>query len=97
MTSFSVSTTALREQARILRTLLDERKAAHQSMWGRLSGFADELPSDLRSSHEIANVPWNSELETLYENYYQIALCMEAAADAYERDEKDIQISLTQT
>ena len=97
MTSFSVSTAALREQARTLRTLLEDRKAAHQSMWARLSSDADALPSDLRSSHEIANAPWNSAIETLYENYDQIALCMEAAADAYEHEEKEIQISFTQS
>ncbi len=96
MTNFSVSTSVLREQAHNLRTLLDERKASHQILWAQLSERANTLPSDLRSSHEIANAPWNSAIETLYENYYQIALCMEAAADAYEHEEKDIQISLTQ-
>lgn len=95
MTTIIVSPDALREKARLLRQLLDERKATHQSLWKQLSNVATMLPSDLRSSHDIANSPWNEAVETMYDNYYQLAQAMEAAANAYERGDKNVQISFT--
>ena len=97
MTEFTVSPALLRAKAQLLRKLLDERKATHQNVWEQLSSVAGMLPSDLSSSHAHANVPWNSAIQTLYDNYYELAVCMEAAADAYEQEEKHIQISLTPT
>lgn len=95
MATITVSTDVLREKARLLRSLLDERKVAHQNLWRQMTSTVDKLPADLRASHEYANTPWNSAIETLYENYYQLAHAMEAAADAYERGEKDFQLSFT--
>ncbi|BCL80907.1 hypothetical protein ccbrp13_33720 [Ktedonobacteria bacterium brp13] len=95
MTTITVSTKVLREKARLIRSLLDESKTAHQNLWGQMSATAGMLPSDLCSTHEYANNPWNSAIATHYENYYQLARAMEDAADAYERGDKNYQISFT--
>jgi uncharacterized protein YukE len=95
MTKIIVSPEALREKARLLRQLLDERKMAHQNLWNQLSNVASTLPADLRASDEIANSPWNEAIGTIYDNYYQLAQAMEKAADAYERGDKNVQISFT--
>lgn len=81
MTTIIVSPDMLREKARLIRRLLDERKIAHQNVWNQLSNVASTLPADLRQSHEIANSPWNDAIGTIYENYYELAQAMEAAAD----------------
>lgn len=72
MTTIIVSPEALREKARLLRQLLDERKIAHQNIWNQLSNVASTLPSDLRRSHEIANSPWNGAIGTIYDNYMPV-------------------------
>ncbi len=95
MATITVSTDVLREKARLLRSLLDERKTTHQNLWRQMTSTADRLPADLHASHDYANMPWNGAVETLYDNYYQLAQAMEAAADAYERGEKDFQLSFT--
>jgi uncharacterized protein YukE len=95
MASFTVSTAVLREKARLIRTLLETSKATHQSLWQQMANTAGTLPSDIHATHEYANNPWNSAVETHYQNYYQLALAMEAAADAYERGDKNVQLSFT--
>ena len=91
----TVSPDILREKARLIRKLLDENKAAHQQLWLQVSTQVNALPRDLAASHAYANTPWNQAIEEHYANYYQLALSMEAAADAYERGDKDVQISFT--
>lgn len=95
--AIKVSPEVLREKARLIRSILDESKTNHQILWGQMSGAAGMLSSDLRSTHEYANNPWNSAFETFYENYYQLAVAMETAADAYERGDKSVQLSFTPT
>jgi uncharacterized protein YukE len=91
MASFNVSPTMLREKARIIRTLLEESQSTHQQLWSQISTQATVLPRGLTASHIYANRPWNNALNKHYANYYQLALRMEAAADAYERGDHDIQ------
>jgi uncharacterized protein YukE len=95
MPTITVSPQELRETARFLRTLLDERKTMHQSLWRQMELTASMLPSDLRGSHHYANNPWNEAVETTFANYYQLALNMEAAADAYERGDHNVEVSFT--
>ncbi|HEU5381123.1 MAG TPA: hypothetical protein VFV38_37340 [Ktedonobacteraceae bacterium] len=95
MATITVSPDLLREKARLIRALLDERKAAHQQLWTQISANARLLPIDLTASHLHANVPWHRAVEEHYANYYQLALNMEAAADAYERGDTDIGTSFT--
>lgn len=95
MATITVSTDLLRAKARIIRALLDEQKAAHQQLWAQISTQASMLPADLRASHAYANNPWNKAVQEHYDNYYQLALNMEAAADAYDRGDKNFQISFT--
>jgi uncharacterized protein YukE len=95
MATITVSTEMLREKARLIRELLDESKITHQQLWAQISAQAGMLPRDLRATHIYANSPWNKAVEASYENYYQLALNMEAAADAYEQGEQNLQISFT--
>lgn len=95
MATITVSPEILREKARMIRALLDERKAEHQQLWAQMSTQARQLPADITASHFYANSPWNHAVEAHYANYYQLALNMEAAADAYERGDKAAQISFT--
>lgn len=97
MATITVSTDMLREKARLIRAWLDQSRIAHQQLWGQISTQASQLPSDLYATHLYANSPWNKAVENFYQDYYQLALNMEAAADAYDRGDKDIQISLTPT
>lgn len=93
MAKITVSPAILREKARIIRALLDERKAEHQQLWTQMSNNARLLPTDFTKSHFYANSPWNHAVEEHYANYYQLALNMEAAADAYEHGDYHSQIS----
>ncbi|HEY1350372.1 MAG TPA: hypothetical protein VGF67_12185 [Ktedonobacteraceae bacterium] len=95
MPVLKVSPETLRAKARLIRSILDESKMNHQILWEQMSGVAGMLPSDLRSTHEYANNPWNSAVEIFYNNYYQLAVAMENAADAYERGDKNVQLSFT--
>jgi uncharacterized protein YukE len=95
MATIKVSTDVLREKARLIRALLEESKTTHQQLWTRISAQAGMLPNDLTDTHIGANNPWNSAVEACYANYYQLALAMEAAADAYERGDKHVQISFS--
>ena len=95
MPTIIVSPQELREKARLLRNLLDERKTTHQNLWRQMELTANMLPSDLRASHHYANNPWNEAVETTFANYYQLALNMEAAADAYEQGDHNIAITFT--
>jgi uncharacterized protein YukE len=95
MATITVDTAMLREKARFIRELLAESKAAHQQLWSQITTQASLLPRDLYATHSYANGPWNKAVEALYQDYYQLALNMEAAADAYDRGEKDFQISFT--
>lgn len=63
MATITVSPEILREKARLIRALLDERKAAHQQLWAQMSVQARLLPADITASHFYANSPWNSALE----------------------------------
>jgi uncharacterized protein YukE len=96
MATITVSPEMLREKARIIRALLNERKAAHQQLWAQMSANARQLPIDLTSTHFYANSPWNQAIEAQYANYYQLALNMEAAANAYERGDYNFQISFNE-
>lgn len=95
MPTLIVSPQQLREAARLLRTLIDERRTIHQDLWRKMELTAQMLPSDVRSSHHFANDPWNEAVEKALTNYYQLALNMEAAADAYEQGDTTIGISFT--
>ncbi|HEY7415560.1 MAG TPA: hypothetical protein VH593_10235, partial [Ktedonobacteraceae bacterium] len=64
-------------------------------LWTQITGNAGQLPSDLVSSHDYANAPWNNAVGTHYDNYTRLAQAMEEAADAYERGEKNFQLSFT--
>lgn len=93
MPTITVSTSVLREKARLIRKLLEENKAEHQQLWNQISAQVSLLPRDLRSSHAVANTPWSRFTEEFYDNYLQLAIAMETAADIYEGGETDIQIS----
>lgn len=95
MTTLTVSPELLREKARLIRALLEQSQMDHESLWHQMNAQVGLLPSDLRSSYARANNPWNKALATFYENYLQLAIAMEAAADAYEQDDKSIQVSFT--
>lgn len=95
MATITVSPEILRQKARLIRKLLDENKIAHQQLWSQLSTQVNMLPRDLVATHEYANDPWHQAIEAHYANYYQFALNMEAAADEYERNEKEVQTSFT--
>jgi uncharacterized protein YukE len=95
MATITVSPDILREKARLIREVLEESKTAHQQLWSQITMQVCLLPRDLRVSHTYANNPWNKAVEEFYENYLQLALVMEAAADAYEYEDKNIQISFT--
>jgi len=93
MPTINVNPAILREKARLIRALLEQSKTDHEILWGQMNTEVSLLPKDLRSSYARANNPWNRALTTFYENYLQLALNMEAAADAYEQEEKNIQTS----
>ena len=95
MPTINVSPEVLREKARLIRALLEQSKMDHDSLWGQINTQVSLLPKDLRASHAHANNPWHAALTTFYENYLQIALAMEAAADAYEQGDHNSQISFT--
>ncbi len=95
MPTITVSPELLREKARLIRNLLEQSQTNHQQIWSQIIGQVSLLPSDLRITHSYANNPWNAAVKTFYANYYQLALHMEAAADAYERGDTDIQLSFT--
>lgn len=95
MATITVKTAVLREKARLIRELIAESKLAHRQLWSQITTQATLLPRDLTATHNHANNPWNQAVDEFYENYNQLALLMEAAADAYERGDKDIQISFT--
>lgn len=88
MPTITVSTAVLREKARRIRTLADERLTQHRMLWTQMNVTKNSLPSDLRSSHEQANDSWHQSVETHYKNYYQLATQMELAADLYDRNEQ---------
>ena len=96
MPTITVSPEVLREKARLIRALLEQSKIDHDALWGQINAQVSLLPKDLRASHAHANNPWHAALTTFYENYLQIALAMEAAADAYEHGEQTIQISFAE-
>src|SRR5215469_16360042 len=95
MATITVHTEVLRQKARLIRSLLDESQTAHQQLWTQITSNASQLPSDLASSHNYANSPWNSALGTHHDNYTRLAQAMEDAADAYERGEHNFQLSFT--
>lgn len=95
MATITVHTEVLRQKARQIRSLLEESKTAHQQLWTQITGNASRLPSDLASSHDYANAPWHDAVGTHYDNYTRLAQMMEEAADAYDRGDKNVQISFT--
>lgn len=95
MATITVSTQTLRETARVLRNLIDERRAAHRQLWLQTLQTARSLPRDVHAAHAIANNPWLHAVEAQYSNYYALAQAMEDAADLYEHNEINTQISFT--
>ena len=97
MATITVFTATLREKAQAIRSVLDDHKALHQQLWGQIQSDTNSLPSDVRSANEGANAPWNSNVDTHYDHYYQLARAMEIAADAYESGDHNVQLSFTPT
>ncbi len=95
MATITVHPEVLRQKARQIRSLLEESQTTHQQLWTHISGNADQLPSDLASSHDYANAPWNDAVGKHYDNYARLAQLMEEAADAYEREDKHFQHTFT--
>jgi uncharacterized protein YukE len=95
MATITVHTEVLRQKARQIRSLLEESKTTHQQLWTQITGNAGQLPPDLASSHDYANAPWNDAVGTHYDNYARLAQMMEEAADAYDRGDKNVQLSFT--
>ena len=93
MPTITVSTFVLRAKARLIRTLLEENKREHLQVWNQMSAEVSLLPRDLRASHALANNPWHGAVQEFYDNYVQLATAMEAAADAYDNGETEIQFS----
>lgn len=95
MVEITVSTDLLREKARRIRALVDERLAQHRALWAQMNTTKSRLPSDMRSAHEHANDPWHKAIEAHYTNYYQLAIQMEHAADFYDLNEQKLGDSFT--
>jgi len=95
MATITVHTDVLRQKARQIRSLLEESKTAHLQLWTQITGNANQLPSDLASSHDNANAPWNDAVGKHYDNYTRLAQMMEEAADAYDRGDTNVQLSFT--
>ena len=93
MPTITVSTSVLREKARLIRLLLEENKLEHLQIWNQISAQVSLLPRDLRASHAFANNPWHRAAQEFYDNYSQLAAAMEAAANAYDNGETEIQFS----
>ncbi|HEU5382350.1 MAG TPA: hypothetical protein VFV38_43610 [Ktedonobacteraceae bacterium] len=96
MASISVSTAILREKARRIRALAEQGLTQHCLYWAQMNTTRDQMPKDLRNSHEYANNPWNQAVEAHYNNYYNLATSMEQAADLYQAHEKDVQSGFIQ-
>lgn len=93
MPTIKVSSEVLRQKARNIRNLVDQRLSMHTQKVQNLISSQSLLTVDFSGTHTEITEAWDQAAKAIYQRYYNLAARLEEAAAEYEGNEVDTKSS----